>query len=110
MRSVRLPVLAIGLIGTVLALAGCNHMAEGVYQGWVEADLVFVGPDETGRIETLSVREGDAVAAGAPLFTLAADPQQADMQQNQATLAHARQAVERARQMLRTGAGAPQTL
>jgi HlyD family secretion protein len=95
----------LGLIGSALMLAGCNHASEGVYQGWVEADLVFVGPDETGRVETLSVREGDAVTAGAPLFTLDADLQQADVQQNQATLANARQAFERAQQLLKTGAG-----
>ena len=28
------------------------------FQGWVEADFVFVSPDEIGRVETLSVREG----------------------------------------------------
>jgi HlyD family secretion protein len=95
----------LGLIAAVLMLAACNHATEGVYQGWVEADLVFVGPDETGRVETLSVREGDAIAAGAPLFTLDADLQQADVQQNQATLANARQAFERAQQLLKTGAG-----
>ena len=39
------------------------------YQGWVEAELIFVSPDEAGRVETLSVREGDAVEKGAPLFT-----------------------------------------
>ena len=37
-------------------VAGCRHI-----QGWVEAELIFVGPDETGRIETLTVREGDQV-------------------------------------------------
>ena len=88
-----------------VTLAGCDRPSEGVYQGWVEADLVFVGPDETGRVETLAVREGDAVAAGAPLFTLDADLQQADVQQNQATLANARQAFDRAQQLLKTGAG-----
>ena len=95
----------LGILAAALMLAGCNHASEGVYQGWVEADLVFVGPDETGRVEMLSVREGDAVTAGAPLFTLDADLQQADVQQNQATLANARQAFERAQQLLKTGAG-----
>ena len=95
----------LGILAAALMLAGCDHASEGVYQGWVEADLVFVGPDETGRVETLSVREGDAVTAGAPLFTLDADLQQADVQQNQATLANARQAFERAQQLLKTGAG-----
>jgi len=95
----------LGLAAAALLLAGCNHATEGIYQGWVEADLVFVGPDETGRVETLSVREGDAVTAGAPLFTLDADLQLADVQQNQATLANARQAFERAQHLLKTGAG-----
>jgi HlyD family secretion protein len=94
-----------GLVAAALVLVGCDHATEGVYQGWVEADLVFVGPDETGRVETLSVREGDTVAAGAPLFTLDADLQQADVQQNQATLANARQAFERAQQLLKSGSG-----
>ena len=34
------------------------------YQGWVEADFIFVSPDEAGRVETLSVREGDPVDEG----------------------------------------------
>jgi HlyD family secretion protein len=94
-----------GLLAILLMLAGCDRATEGVYQGWVEADLVFVGPDETGRIETLSVREGDTVAVGAPLFTLDADLQQADVQQNQATLANAKQAFDRAQQLLKSGSG-----
>jgi HlyD family secretion protein len=92
-------------LAVALTLAGCNHAPDDAYQGWVEADLVFVGPDETGRVETLSVREGDTVAAGAPLFTLDADLQQAEVQQNQATLANARQAFERAQQLLKSGSG-----
>ena len=53
-----------------LVLAGCGNGKEPTYQGWVEADLIFVGPDETGRVETLSVREGDQVELRAPLFTV----------------------------------------
>ena len=39
------------------------------FQGWVEADIVFVSPDEIGRVATLSVREGATVEVGSPLFT-----------------------------------------
>jgi HlyD family secretion protein len=88
-----------------LAPAGCNHSGDPVYQGWVEADLVFVAPDETGRVQTLSVREGDTVTAGAPLFTLDDDLQQADVQQNQATLANMRATFDRAQQLVKTGSG-----
>jgi HlyD family secretion protein len=105
MSAPRYATVRCGLLAAALMLAGCDRPAEGVYQGWVEADLVFVGPDETGRVETLSVREGDAVALGAPLFTLDADLQQADVQQNQATLANAKQAFDRAQQLLKSGSG-----
>jgi HlyD family secretion protein len=44
-----------------LALAGCDHSNSRHLQGWVEADLVFISPDEQGRVETLKVREGDHI-------------------------------------------------
>ena len=44
----------------LLALAGCNK-AETKYQGWIEANLIFVAPDEVGRVQTLSVREGETL-------------------------------------------------
>ncbi len=86
-------------------LAACGGTNDLTYQGWVEADLVFVSPDEPGRVETLSVREGDTVAAGAPLFSVDDDLQQADLRQNQATVTNARQAFERARALLKTNVG-----
>jgi HlyD family secretion protein len=88
-----------------IAVPGCEHRSDSMYQGWVEADLIFVAPDEIGRVETLSVREGDNVVTGAPLFTLDADLQQAELQQNEATLTNARQTFERARALLKTAAG-----
>src|SRR5262249_51896297 len=47
----------------VLTLGSCNK-TDNTYQGWIEANLIFVGPDEVGRVQTLSVREGDVVKAG----------------------------------------------
>jgi HlyD family secretion protein len=88
-----------------VALAACNATSDTTYQGWVEADMVFVSPDEAGRVETLSVREGDGIVSGAPLFTVDDDLQQADLRQNQATVTNARQAFERARVLLKTNVG-----
>jgi HlyD family secretion protein len=96
--------IAVALAAT-FALVGCNGVKPPVFQGWIEADLVFVGPDEAGRIEVLSVREGDHVKARAPLFNLDADLQQADLAEREATLKNAQQAFERARTLLRTAAG-----
>jgi HlyD family secretion protein len=74
-------------------------------QGWVEADLIFVSPDESGRVETLSVREGDSVAQGAPLFTVDPDLQQADVAVAQASVTNARQAFDRAQALVKSQAG-----
>ena len=43
------------------ALAGCNERKDPGFQGWVEADMIFVSPDESGRVTKLNVREGDEV-------------------------------------------------
>jgi len=86
-------------------LAGCNPPRDPGYQGWVEADMIFVSPDESGRVTKLSVREGDEVKAGVQLFTLDDDLQRADLNQNKATLANAQQTYERAASLSKTGSG-----
>jgi HlyD family secretion protein len=78
-----------------LALAACGNANNGRLQGWVEGDFVFVGPDEAGRVETLAVREGDTVAAGAPLFAVDAELQQSDLNNAIAQVAEARARLER---------------
>jgi HlyD family secretion protein len=87
-----------------LSVAGCNKTDNG-YQGWIEANLIFVAPDEVGRVETLSVREGDVVKKGDPLFTLEDDLQQADLAQVKASVTNAQQTFDRASMLLKTGAG-----
>ncbi len=76
-------------LAVALTLAACGSQS-GKLQGWVEGDFVFVGPDEAGRVETLTVREGDQVAAGAPLFSVDAELQQADLHSASAQVAEAR--------------------
>ena len=97
--------LAFGMLLFAFLLAGCNEQEERKYQGWVEADLIFVSPDENGRIETLNVREGDRIETGSPLFGLDADLQKADVMQNEATVTNAKQALDRAKALLATSAG-----
>jgi HlyD family secretion protein len=93
-----------------LALDGCDQAKEPLFQGWIEADLIFVAPDEVGRVETLSVDEGDQVAAGAPLFTVDADLQKADLQVQQAALVNAQQEFDRAKALAKTNAGTAKAL
>jgi HlyD family secretion protein len=93
-----------------LALAACSGGSNPGFQGWVEADLIFVGPDEAGRVDTLSVREGDAAVKGAPLFTVDPDLQEADVAMAEASLANARHAFERAQSLLKSAAGTQRAL
>ena len=95
------------LVGLALAAAlfGCNEARNPGYQGWVEADMIFVSPDEAGRVTRLNVREGDEVKAGDQLFSVDDDMQQANLNQNKATLANAQQSYDRAASLNKTGSG-----
>jgi HlyD family secretion protein len=88
-----------------LLLGACAPSNDGSFQGWVEAEQVFVSPHEVGRIEALKVREGDSVKNGDELFTLDDDLQVADLKQAEASLTNARQAFDRAQVLLKTAAG-----
>lgn len=102
--------LAVTLGMAAFALAACTGSEDATFQGWIEANLVFVSPDEAGRVETLSVREGDGVAQGAPLFTVDADLQRADVAVAEASVTNARQAYVRAQTLLKTAAGTQRAL
>ena len=95
------------LISLALAasLAGCNDKRDPGFQGWVEADMIFVSPDESGRVTKLNVREGDEVKSGMQLYSVDDDLQLADLNQNKATLANAQQTYDRAASLSKTGSG-----
>ena len=100
---------ALALLAALL-LAACDARKESTFQGWVEAELIFVGPDEAGRVETLTVREGDQVERGMLLFTIDPDLQQADVAMQEAAVKNAQQAYDRAQQLLKTQAGTQKNL
>ena len=97
-------------IALVTLQAGCNPPRNPGYQGWVEADMIFVSPDEPGRVTRLNVREGDEVKNGDQLYSVDDDLQQANLNQNKATLANAKQSYDRASSLSKTGAGTQATL
>jgi HlyD family secretion protein len=106
--SLILRMLAVAALATTLA--GCNEKRDPGFQGWVEADMIFVSPDESGRVTKLNVREGDEVKQGEQLYSVDDDLQKADLNQNKATLANAQQTYDRAASLSKTGAGTQATL
>jgi HlyD family secretion protein len=95
---------AIALV-LALGLAACNEQGPPTFQGWMEANLIFVGPDDAGRVEVLNKREGDKVEEGAPLFTVDSDLQRADVMMSEAAVKNAEQAYDRAQKLLKTASG-----
>ncbi|ALK09998.1 HlyD family secretion protein [Blastochloris viridis] len=89
-------------------LAGCGN-ADVTYQGWVEADMIFVGPDESGRVETLAVEEGGIVSVGAELFGIDTDLQRSDLASAEAQQLNAKSAFARAEELLKTRTGTQRT-
>ena len=97
---VLMPVLALALLASA-----CSKGGDDIYQGWIEGDFIFVSPDEQGRIETMMVRQGDQVKTGQLMFTLDQELQAADLGVAEATLANAKQAFDRAQQLMKSGSG-----
>jgi HlyD family secretion protein len=110
MTSSQMMLRAFVAVALAALLGGCNERRDPGYQGWVEADMIFVSPDESGRVTKLDVREGDEVRTGMPLYSVDDDLQQADLNQNNATLANARQTYDRASSLMKTGSGTQATL
>jgi len=110
MTSSRIVLRMAAAAALVATLAGCNDRRDPGFQGWVEADMIFVSPDESGRVTKLNVREGDEVKQGDQLYSVDDDLQKADLNQNKATLANAQQTYDRAASLRGTGAGTQASL
>jgi HlyD family secretion protein len=105
----RLAAAALVLIAIGGGIASYFYFALGQapreYQGWVEADFIFVSPDEIGRVDTLAVREGSRVEVGSPLFTLDDDLQRAAVADNEAAVTNAKQTYSRAEVLFKRSVG-----
>lgn len=92
---------AMAALGGVLLLlghlAGCNSTDSKRIQGYVEGEYVYVASPLAGTLETLSVRRGDQVSAGTPLFALDAVPEKASRDEAERKLAMNRANLEDAK-------------
>ncbi|MGA7974369.1 MAG: efflux RND transporter periplasmic adaptor subunit [Pseudolabrys sp.] len=105
----RFVALSLAALAT-LTLAACENQNGRELQGWVEGEMIFVSPDEQGRVEILNVREGDRVQKGKLLFTLDDDLQKADVAVKRAALINAQQVYNRAEELLRSASGTKKAL
>lgn len=77
---------AVGMLAAVLIWQWSGLRRAPEWQGWIEADMLFLGPDEPGRVTELTVAEGDVVEAGRTLFRVEGDLQDAEWRQARAAL------------------------
>lgn len=76
----------------LLGLTGaCNRQGPEAWQGYVEGDYVRIAATAPGRITEIAVTRGQQVSAGAPLFSLDAEREQAGVAEAEQRL-HASQA------------------
>jgi HlyD family secretion protein len=61
------------VLAALVALAGCARPERDAISGYGEAQYVYLGPMDGGRVDKLLVKEGDTVAEGAVLAEL--DPE-----------------------------------
>jgi hypothetical protein len=50
------PLRIVAIFSAAVPLAACGKKHDPGFQGWVEGDLIFVGPDEANRLDWLKVR------------------------------------------------------
>ena len=70
-------------------LAACRATTPPGFQGWVEAENMFIGPEDTGRVVALAVAEGQDVKLGDMLFAIDPTVQTADLEAAKASLSQA---------------------
>lgn len=71
---------------TMMFSAGCAKSSPARWQGYLEAEFIYVGAPLAGQLETLHVQKGERVEARSPLFALERGVELAAQQQGTAQL------------------------
>lgn len=72
-----------------LGAAGCQQATESMYPGYVEGEYVRIASPYAGSLAALSVKRGDRIDAGAPLFALEQENERAAREEAVARVARA---------------------
>jgi HlyD family secretion protein len=67
--GLKFPHIIVAILLSTL-LCGCNETESKLWQGYVEGEFVYVSSPLGGQLDEISVRKGQSVVAGQPLFTL----------------------------------------
>lgn len=78
------------LLFFMLAISGCRESQDGVFQGYIEGEYVYLAPALAGRLETLTTERGAMVEAKTLLFALETDYEHHAWQQAEQELHSAR--------------------
>jgi HlyD family secretion protein len=65
-------------------LAGCSKDKDGSFQGYIEGEYLYLAAPLAGYLDTLQAPRGSRVAQGAPVFSVAADPEQQGLREAEA--------------------------
>lgn len=99
--SLRCTICAVLALGV---LAACGNRSGAPLQGYIEGEYIRLAAPFAGTLQQLSVRRGEQVAAGAPVFTLESVSESAARREAQAQL----EAAEARAQNLRSGRRPPE--
>lgn len=82
---------ACALLTLTAALAGCGGSDNPGYPGYVEGEYLYLAAPLAGYLDALQTPRGSRVAAQAPVFAVAADPEQQGLREAEARVAAARE-------------------
>ena len=78
------------IVVMALLLSACGHKQDSSWSGYADGDYVYVAAPLGGTITSLSVKAGDMVAKGKPLFSLEDEAERAAREEADARLAAAK--------------------
>jgi HlyD family secretion protein len=92
MKIVRPPGLRLlAMAASATLLSGCGNGPDGSYQGYIEGEYLYLAAPLAGYLDTLQTARGSRVTEGAPVFSVAAEPEQDGLREAEAKAIAARE-------------------